>query len=128
MRAPVGRDQRGAQHGQMPGELLHPRARAESRLLSDAYHAKGLLKSAVRDDNPVLVFEHKLLYGSKGREMAGGIDLTADVPQEEYLVPIGKAVVKRPGERRHRRRHARQPLPLARGGGGVGGRGRSSAR
>jgi pyruvate/2-oxoglutarate/acetoin dehydrogenase E1 component len=45
----------------------------------------------------VLVFEHKLLYGSKGREQAGGLDLTAEVPEEEYLVPIGKAVVKRPG-------------------------------
>ena len=45
--------------------------------VSDAYHAKGLLKSAVRDDNPVLVFEHKLLYGSKGREQAGGLDLDA---------------------------------------------------
>ena len=65
--------------------------------VSDAYHAKGLLKSAVRDVNPVLFFEHKLLYGSKGREQAGGLDLTAEVPQEEYLVPIGKAVVKRPG-------------------------------
>ena len=65
--------------------------------VSDAYHAKGLLKSAVRDDNPVLVFEHKLLYGSKGREQAGGLDLTAEVPEEEYLVPIGQAVVKRPG-------------------------------
>jgi pyruvate/2-oxoglutarate/acetoin dehydrogenase E1 component len=65
--------------------------------VSDAYHAKGLLKSAVRDDNPVLIFEHKLLYGSKGRQSAGGLDLTAHVPEEEYLVPIGKAVVKREG-------------------------------
>jgi pyruvate dehydrogenase E1 component beta subunit len=65
--------------------------------VSDAYNAKGLLKSAVRDDNPVLFFEHKLLYGSKGREQAGGLDLTADVPQEEYLVPLGRAVVKRAG-------------------------------
>ena len=44
--------------------------------VSDAYHAKGILKSAIRDDNPVLVFEHKLLYGSKGRQQAGGFDLT----------------------------------------------------
>ena len=57
----------------------------------------GILKSAIRDDNPVLVFEHKLLYGSKGREAAGGLDLTTEVPAEEYLVPIGKAVIKRPG-------------------------------
>jgi pyruvate dehydrogenase E1 component beta subunit len=51
----------------------------------------------VRDDNPVLVFEHKLLYGSKGREAAGGLDLTAEVPEGDYTVPIGKAVVKREG-------------------------------
>jgi len=65
--------------------------------VSDAYHAKGLLKSAVRDNDPVLFFEHKLLYGSKGREQAGGMDLTAHVPEEEYFFPIGKAVVKREG-------------------------------
>src|SRR5512135_2360095 len=66
MRAPVGATARGAQHAQsleaffthIPGlKVLAP---------STAYDAKGLLKSAVRDDNPVLIFEHKLLYGSKG--------------------------------------------------------------
>lgn len=51
----------------------------------------------MRDNNPVLVFEHKLLYGSKGREAVGNIDLTAEVPEEEYLVPMGKAVTKRAG-------------------------------
>lgn len=55
------------------------------------------MKTAIRDDDPVLVFEHKLLYGSKGRESAGGMDLTAHVATEDYLVPIGKAVVKRSG-------------------------------
>ena len=50
------------------------------------YDAKGLLKSAIRDDNPVLFLEHKALYASKG-----------DVPEEEYLVPIGKAEVRRAG-------------------------------
>lgn len=49
--------------------------------------AKGLLKSAVRDDNPVVFIDHKLLYPVK--EM---------VSEEEYLVPLGKAEVKRPGE------------------------------
>jgi pyruvate dehydrogenase E1 component beta subunit len=51
------------------------------------YDAKGLLKSAIRNDNPVLFLEHKALYASKG-----------DVPEEEYLVPIGKADVKRAGK------------------------------
>ncbi len=50
------------------------------------YDAKGLLKSAIRDDNPVVMAEAELLYGMKG-----------DVPKEEYLIPIGKADVKRPG-------------------------------
>ncbi len=50
------------------------------------YDAKGLLKSAIRDDNPVLFVENKALYGTKG-----------EIPEEEYLVPIGKADVKREG-------------------------------
>ena len=50
------------------------------------YDAKGLLKSAVRNDNPVVVIENKLLYGTSGH-----------VPEEEYLVPIGKAEVRRKG-------------------------------
>ncbi len=51
------------------------------------YDAKGLLKAAIRDDNPVIVIENKLLYGESGH-----------VPQEEYLVPIGKAYVRKPGK------------------------------
>jgi pyruvate/2-oxoglutarate/acetoin dehydrogenase E1 component len=51
-----------------------------------AYDAKGLLKSAIRDDNPVLYLESQLLYGEKGF-----------VPEREYLVPIGIADVKRTG-------------------------------
>ena len=51
------------------------------------YDAKGLLKSAIRDDNPVIVLEGEMLYNTKG-----------EVPEEEYLVPIGKAEVKREGD------------------------------
>jgi pyruvate/2-oxoglutarate/acetoin dehydrogenase E1 component len=50
------------------------------------YDAKGLLKSAVRDDNPVIVIENKTLHALKGQ-----------IPEEEYLVPIGQADVKRQG-------------------------------
>ena len=53
---------------------------------STPYDAKGLLKSAIRDDNPVIFIEHKLLYTMKG-----------EVPEEEYLIPLGKAEVKREG-------------------------------
>ena len=54
---------------------------------SSPYDAKGLIKTAIRDDNPVLFYEHKLLYGVKGM-----------VPEEEYLLPIGKAEIKREGK------------------------------
>ncbi len=50
------------------------------------YDAKGLLKSAIRDDNPVVMLESELLYGMEG-----------SVPSEEYLVPIGKADIKKQG-------------------------------
>lgn len=98
MRAPVGTTNRGAQHGQCPESYFMHVPGLKVVCVSDAYHAKGLLKSAVRDDNPVLIFEHKLLYGTKGRDQAGGLDLTAPVPREEYLVPLGQAVVKRSGQ------------------------------
>jgi pyruvate/2-oxoglutarate/acetoin dehydrogenase E1 component len=54
---------------------------------STPYDAKGLLKTAIRDDNPVMFFEHKLLYSVKG-----------PVPGEEHTVPLGVADVKREGE------------------------------
>src|SRR5580698_6266242 len=52
-----------------------------------AYDAKGLMKSAIRDNNPVLFFEHKFLYRR----------IKEELPEGEYLVPIGKAAVKREG-------------------------------
>ena len=98
MRAPVGATARGAQHAQsleaffthIPGlKVLAP---------STAYDAKGLLKSAVRDDNPVLIFEHKLLYGSKGpRTERGALSPIGEVPDEEYVVPIGQGIIRREG-------------------------------
>ena len=54
---------------------------------STPYDFKGLLKSAARDNNPVSFIEHKGLYHIKG-----------EVPEEEYLIPIGKADVKRQGK------------------------------
>lgn len=51
------------------------------------YDAKGLLKAAIRDDNPVVVLEGEMLYNTKG-----------EVPEDDYIVPIGKAEVKREGE------------------------------
>jgi pyruvate/2-oxoglutarate/acetoin dehydrogenase E1 component len=97
MRAPVGMTLRGAQHGQCPESYFVHVPGLKVVAPSDAYHAKGILKAAVRDPNPVLIFEHKLLYGSKGREAAGGMDLTAEVPEGDYTFPIGQAVIKRQG-------------------------------
>ena len=54
---------------------------------STAYDAKGLLKSAIRDNNPVLFFEHKFLYRR----------IKEEVPASDYTVPIGKAIVRREG-------------------------------
>ncbi len=51
------------------------------------YDAKGLLKAAIRDDNPVMFIEHKMLYGQKG-----------PVPEEDYIIPFGVADVKREGK------------------------------
>ena len=54
---------------------------------STPYDAKGLLKAAIRDDDPVLIMESEKMYGDKG-----------EIPEGEYIVPIGKADVKRKGE------------------------------
>jgi 2-oxoisovalerate dehydrogenase E1 component beta subunit len=54
---------------------------------STAWDAKGLLKSAIRDNNPVLFFEHKFLYRR----------IKQEVPASDYTVPLGKAVVRREG-------------------------------
>jgi pyruvate dehydrogenase E1 component beta subunit len=54
---------------------------------SAPYDAKGLLKAAIRDDDPVIFLEHKLLYMTKG-----------EVPEEDYIVPLGQADVKRSGD------------------------------
>src|SRR3982750_467961 len=51
------------------------------------YDAKGLLKAAIRDDNPVCFLEGEMLYNTKG-----------DVPEEEYVIPLGKAELKREGD------------------------------
>ena len=65
-------------YAQMPGlKVVVP---------STPYDAKGLLKSAIRDDDPVMVFEHKGLYNSRG-----------PVPEEEYVIPLGQAKVVREG-------------------------------
>ena len=55
-----------------------------------------MMIQAIRDNNPVLVFEHKLLYGDK-RE-AGNVSAEGDVPEESYTIPFGKAAIRREGK------------------------------
>jgi pyruvate dehydrogenase E1 component beta subunit len=55
--------------------------------VSNPYDAKGLLKSAIRDNDPVIFMESEVMYGEKGQ-----------IPEEEYLIPIGKAKVVREGK------------------------------
>lgn len=98
MRAPVGVTGRGAQHAQMMEPFFLPLPGIKLLAPATAYDAKGLLKAAVRDENPVLIFEHKLLYGSKGpRSESGTIDASSEIPEGDYTVPIGKGIVRREG-------------------------------
>ena len=88
VRAPDGlTNQAAAQHSQsIEAWFLHiPGLKVV--IPSNPADAKGLLKSAIRDDNPVIYFEHKKLFSVKG-----------PVPDEEVLVPIGKAAIAKPGK------------------------------
>lgn len=81
----VGR-QLGAEHSQRLEAYFHAVPGLKIVACSTPYNAKGLLKSAIRDDNPVLFFEHVLLY-----------NLKENLPEGEYLVPLNRAEVVRPG-------------------------------
>jgi len=99
MRAPVGVTGRGSQHAQNlePYFISCPGLKIVAP--ATAYDAVGLLKAAVRDDDPVLIFEHKLLYGSKGpRQETEAVDASSEIPDEDYIVPIGKGIVRRQGK------------------------------
>jgi pyruvate/2-oxoglutarate/acetoin dehydrogenase E1 component len=87
-RAGVGGGGRiAAQHSQSPYSMFMNMAGLKIILASTPYDVKGLLKSAIRDDNPVISFESNRLGGMKGQ-----------VPDDDYTVPIGKADIKREGK------------------------------
>jgi pyruvate dehydrogenase E1 component beta subunit len=87
LRAPVGGyTSAAAQHTHMFESIFSFVAGLKVVLPSTPYDAKGLLKSAIRDNNPVIFFEHNQLYETEG-----------EVPEEEYTIPLGKADVKRAG-------------------------------
>ncbi|MBX9928712.1 MAG: pyruvate dehydrogenase complex E1 component subunit beta [Gemmatimonadaceae bacterium] len=78
--------QLGAQHSQAFESWLAHIPGIKVVTPGTPYDAKGLLKSAVRDDNPVVILEGEMLYNTKG-----------EVPDEEYLIPLGVAELKREG-------------------------------
>ena len=82
----VGR-QLGAEHSQRLEAYFHAVPGLKIVACSTAYNAKGLLKAAIRDNNPVLFFEHVLLYNLKD-----------DLPDHEYICPLDKAEIVRPGK------------------------------
>ena len=76
----------GATHSHTPENMLASVPGLKVVSAATAYDAKGLMKTAIRDNDPVMFMENTLLYGEKG-----------EVPEEEYLIPLGKADIKRTG-------------------------------
>jgi acetoin:2,6-dichlorophenolindophenol oxidoreductase subunit beta len=102
-RAPMGATGRAAQHSQCLEAWFMHTPGLKVVLPSTPYDAKGLLKAAIRDDNPVIMLEHKLLYGAKspgGKAQTAVNDLGdafTPAPDEDYTVPLGVADIKREG-------------------------------
>ena len=87
LRTNLGATRRSAaQHSQSLHALVAHIPGLKVAMPSSAYEAKGLMKTAIRDNNPVVIFEDKLMYQDK-----------APVPEEEYLIPFGEANVLREG-------------------------------
>ncbi len=98
LRLPVGASNRGAQHGQCPEAYFLHTPGLKVVCPSTPADAKGLLLASIRDDNPVIFLEHKLLYGGKGsRKEKASLDVTGDVPEGDYEVPLGTVAVRRQG-------------------------------
>jgi pyruvate/2-oxoglutarate/acetoin dehydrogenase E1 component len=87
IRAPSGGSGFGPEHSACPEAFIMHAPGLLCAVPSTPADAKGLLKEAVRLDNPVVYFEHKLLYAMRG-----------EVPDGEYTIPFGKAVVRREGD------------------------------
>ncbi|MDH3701584.1 MAG: pyruvate dehydrogenase complex E1 component subunit beta [Alphaproteobacteria bacterium] len=81
-----GGTRRAAQHSQSPYSMFMNVAGLKIILPSTPYDMKGMLKTAIRDDNPVILFESGRLDGLKG-----------EVPDEDYTIPLGQADIKREG-------------------------------
>ena len=106
IRTAIGANTHGAQHAQCPEAWFMHTPGLKVVIPSTPYDAKGLLKTSIRDDNPVIFFEHKYLYGARP-VTTGGKPLSSydkllenftEVPEEEYTIPFGKADIKRRGK------------------------------
>ena len=98
LRLPVGASARGAQHSQSSEAWFMHTPGLKVVCPSNPYDAKGLLLAAIRDNNPVVFLEHKLLYGGKGgRKESSSAARGVSVPDEDYEVPLGTVAVKREG-------------------------------
>ena len=90
IRAPYGGGVRGGLYHSQSVEAFFAHVPGLKVVMPSSPHgAKGLLKAAIRDDNPVLFFEHKLSYNT----------VRGEVSQDDYSVPIGEAIVRREGTR-----------------------------
>ncbi|WP_275532743.1 alpha-ketoacid dehydrogenase subunit beta [Lachnoclostridium sp. An131] len=104
IRAPYGATGRAAQHSQSLEAWFAHIPGLKVVMPSTPYDAKGLLKMSIRDNNPVIFLEHKLLYGAtspggKAKSVVDDLDQTfRPAPEEEYMIELGKGDVKRQGE------------------------------
>lgn len=92
----------GATHSHTPENMLANVPGLKVVSAATAYDAKGLMKTAIRDNDPVMFMENTLLYGERG-----------EVPEEEYLIPLGKANVVRKGSDVSLIAHGRAALTAA---------------
>src|SRR5262249_38787820 len=98
LRLPVGASSRGAQHGQCTEAFFMHTPGLKVVCPSNAYDAKGLLLGSIRDGNPVMFLEHKLLYGAKGgRKEKTSVDASMEVPEGDYEVKLGTVAIRREG-------------------------------
>lgn len=103
IRSPIGSTGRAAQHSQSLEAWFMHNPGLKVVMPSTPYDAKGLLKTAIRDDNPVIFLEHKMLYGasSPGGKAKTAVDDLDEIfkpaPEEEYYIPFGVADIKHAG-------------------------------
>jgi len=108
LRLPIGARDHGVHHDQSPEAWFMHTPGLKVVIPSTAYDAKGLIKTSIRDPNPVVFCEHKVLYGTRSVGGRGLPDSPQEkqpsrlpgslVPDEEYLIPLGVADIKREGE------------------------------